>query len=1124
MTSYQSLARRFRLLALLMVVAFLVGLLSPLLEAPIHAEGVTQPKTVTLIGSLAVALGCTSDAQVDCDKAQLTFNEANQLWQAAFDVPAGDYAYAVVLDGDATKSFGAGGTPGGEPIKLTVDAARNVSFVFDTATGYLADNVNRLFANVPGSYQSKIGCAGDWAPDCLRSLLEDPDGDGKYVFATKAIPEGDYEAKVALNGSWTENYGGNGARDGSNIGFNVPTAGVNIIFTWDSQTKIMDISVEGAPKGNLKLAQAHWISRDTIAWPSPRITPDAKFALHYDPTGAMKLALAGLTGGTEIPLTYDIGGLNDAQKTQFPFLANASALKLPADAVDKVPEILKGQVVLTAIGADGKIADSTALQIPGVLDDIYHYDGELGVSLANGVPTLRVWAPTATDVKLQLFDDGKSNSDPTSVTAMTLDPATGVWSVTGESSWMGKYYLYEVNVFVRSTGKVEKNLVTDPYSVSLAADSLRSQIIDLNDPALRPSGWDALQKPTLNAFEDIVLYELHIRDFSIYDETVPEEYRGKFMAFTQSDSNGMKHLSELEKAGLTHVHLLPAFDIATIREKASDRQEPPLGRLKSAAPDAELQQSLVQRTRGQDGFNWGYDPYHYSVPEGSYATDPNGTTRIVEFRSMVESLNKTGLRVVMDVVYNHTNASGQNNKSVLDKIVPGYYHRLNGDGNVERSTCCENTATEHKMMEKLMIDSVVMWAKQYKVDGFRFDLMGHHMVSNMLALRAALDALTLEKDGVDGKMIYLYGEGWDFGEVANNQHGINATQKNLAGTGIGTFSDRLRDGVRGGGPFDDVRVQGFASGLATDPNDYDKQGTKDEQTARLLNYEEWIKLGLAGNLKDYKLVNAKGELVTGSQIDYKGQPAGYTVDPQENIVYVSAHDNETLFDALAVKLPSSLPLAERIRMHNLALSTVLLSQGVPFIHAGDDMLRSKSMDRDSYDSGDWYNAIDWSMQDNGWGHGLPIADKNQDKWALMKPLLANPALKPSQADIQGATAVFQDFLRIRQSSPLFRLQTAQQIMERVSFLDTQTPGVIAYMIDDNQTNILDTKYSQIVVVFNATPAEQKVTSDALKGISFVLHPSQAEGSDSIVKQAAYDTATSTFSVPARTTSVFVVVR
>ena len=199
-----------------------------------------------------------------------------------------------------------------------------------------------------------------------------------------------------------------------------------------------------------------------------------------------------------------------------------------------------------------------------------------------------------------------------------------------------------------------------------------------------------------------------------------------------------------------------------------------------------------QRTRtaavaAADGFNWGYDPLHYTVPEGSYSLAPDGPARIREFRAMVQGLNRKGLRAVMDVVYNHTDASGQAERSVLDRIVPGYYHRLDADGGVETSTCCANTASEHSMMRRLMVDSVRTWARDYRVDGFRFDLMGHHMKADLLAVRAALDALTPARDGVDGKRSYVYGEGGNFGEVANGARGVNATQQNMAGTRIGTF-------------------------------------------------------------------------------------------------------------------------------------------------------------------------------------------------------------------------------------------------------------------------------------------------------------------------------------------------
>ena len=653
-----------------------------------------------------------------------------------------------------------------------------------------------------------------------------------------------------------------------------------------------------------------------------------------------------------------------------------------------------------------------------------------------------MWAPTAQDVDLRLW--------PTQGAARTVAMerhGDGTWSATGPPSWSGASYLFDLRVWSPSAGAVVRNQVTDPYSVALTANSQRSLMVDLHDRALVPSGWSALRPPPIAQPEDRTVYELHVRDFSIGDATVPAAERGTYLAFTRGDSAGMRHLRRLADAGLNTVHLLPAFDIATIEERRA-AQATPACDLASYAPDSEEQQDCVDDVRARDGFNWGYDPLHYTAPEGSYATDPDGPRRTLEFRRMVQGLNGAGLQVVMDVVYNHTAAAGQDAKSVLDRIVPGYYHRLNARGGVENSTCCANTATEHAMMEKLMIDSVLTWAREYKVNGFRFDLMGHHSLQNMLNLRAALDDLTIARDGVDGRSIYLYGEGWNFGEVADDARFVQATQANLAGTGIGSFSDRLRDAVRGGGPFDeDPRVQGFGSGLYTDPNESPANGTTEDQLADLRHAEDLVKLGLAGNLADFEFLSSTGETVAGSEVDYNGQPAGYAADPSEVVTYVDAHDNETLFDALALKLPPDTPMADRVRMNTLSLSTVALSQSVVFWHAGTDLLRSKSLDRNSYDSGDWFNRVDWTGQDNTFGSGLPLEQDNGSKWPYLRPLLGDPALKPDAEAMSAATAAAADLLEIRGSSDLFRLGSLAAIQDKVSFLPA-APGVVAMVIDD----------------------------------------------------------------------------
>jgi pullulanase len=1074
-----------------------------------------QPTSVTVIGDFQSELGCASDSDPTCAATQLTLDESDGVWQKRIDnIPAGTWRYKVALDGAATETY-----PSTE-LTLTLASAGSVKFYYDPVSHYVRDSVAKI-AVAPGNFQGELGCPGDWQPDCLKSWLQDPDGDGTFTLTTTALPVGAYEGKVAMNESWDENYGQDGAPGGGNIGFTVSTAGQEIVFSWSSTTKKLTIRAAGEPTGNLLLARAHWLAPDTLAWnpQADTIPEDATFRLHYESTGAMQLTGAGIQGGTAITLQREAAGLSAALKQRFPHLANALALKLAEEDVAKVPDILKGQLAVSLTSEAGTVLDATSVQLAGVLDALYTYTGPLGPAFsAEGAPTLSVWAPTARRVGLLLFDSSTA-AEPSQRVEMTAGDK-GVWSATGDASWVGKFYLYEVEVYVRKERAVKVNRVTDPYSVSLSTNSTRSQLVDLGAPALAPQGWSSVTKPALAAPEDIVLYELHVRDFSINDATVPEAERGTFKAFTR-DSNGTKHLARLAKAGVTHVHLLPVFDIATINENRAEHQQP-AGDLAALPPDSEQQQAAVNAVRDADGFNWGYDPYHYTVPEGSYSTDPDGPTRIVEFREMVQALNQRGLRVVMDVVYNHTNSSGQDPQSVLDRIVPGYYHRLNPDGNVETSTCCQNTATEHAMMERLMVDSIVTWAKAYKVDGFRFDLMGHHMKANMLKVRAALDALTVARDGVDGKSIYVYGEGWNFGEVANGARGVNATQLNMPGTGMGTFSDRLRDAARGGGPFSGLQEQGFINGLFHEPNGTN-QGTETQQRTLLLQHMDRIRVGLAGNLRDYTFTSAEGEAVRGSDVRYGGDPAGYTLDPQEVITYVSAHDNETLFDAVQLKAPREAPMDARVRMHNLGMSLVALSQGIPFFHAGDELLRSKSLDRNSYNSGDWFNKLDWTYQSNNWGVGLPPAGDNQDKWAIMKPLLADPALKATPDHITRALEHFEEMIRIRKSSGLFRLRTAAEIQQRVRFENTgpqQAPGLIVMSIQGDALRTYG-EFRKVVVLFNASDEEQRFESAAFKKERLELHPVLKESTDALVRSASFSADTGTFSVPARTTAVFV---
>ncbi|MFF0742677.1 pullulanase-type alpha-1,6-glucosidase [Streptomyces sp. NPDC004111] len=859
---------------------------------------------------------------------------------------------------------------------------------------------------------------------------------------------------------------------------------------------------KGAGTLDLAKAEAQWIDRNTVVW-KVKATAATSQQLVYAPAGGIKVVDGALSDEGRW-LRLNPGTLSDAQKAKYPHLKDYPAFTVDARDRDRIDESLRGQLLATQRAANGALLAATGVQLPGVLDATYGAHAtkaSLGPVFRGGRPTLSLWAPTAQQVSLEL--DGRT-------VPMRRDDRSGVWSVTGERGWSGKPYRYAVKVWAPSVQQVVTNRVTDPYSTALTTDSARSLVVDLTDPKLAPRGWSTLKKPAPTPIKDAQIQELHVRDFSIADRT--SKHPGEYLAFTDRDSRGSRHLRSLAAAGTSYVHLLPVFDIGTVPEKKS-AQATPACDLTKMAPDSQDQQECVGKAAGKDAFNWGYDPLHYTVPEGSYASDPEGTRRTVEFRQMVQGINGAGLRTVMDVVYNHTVAAGQSEKSVLDRIVPGYYQRLMADGSVATSTCCANTAPENAMMGKLVVDSLVTWAKEYKVDGFRFDLMGHHPKANILAVRKALDALTLAKDGVDGKAVILYGEGWNFGEIADDARFEQATQKNMAGTGIATFSDRARDAVRGGGPFDeDPGVQGFGSGLFTEPNASRANGTPDEQRARLLHYQDLVKVGLTGNLAAYTFTDSSGRTVKGSQVDYNGAPAGYAATPGDALAYADAHDNESLFDSLAFKLPATVSPADRARMQVLSMATAALSQGPSLSQAGTDLLRSKSLDRNSYDSGDWFNAIHWDCRDgNGFGRGLPPAADNKDKWAHAKPLLANPALKAGCPQIDGASAAYRDLLRIRTTEPDLGLATAGEVQSKVAFPLSgkgETPGVITMWA------------GKLVVVFNATPQTQRQTVAAAAGTGYALHPVQAAGADPAVRAAGYDGALGTFTVPGRTVAVF----
>ena len=844
-------------------------------------------------------------------------------------------------------------------------------------------------------------------------------------------------------------------------------------------------------------------------------------------------------------------------------LSTTDATGAPLLDEDAVAAALTGQVAIAQyVGAPDptEVADVggarldafTGVQTAILLDHLYAEAAtraELGVTFRDGRPSFALWAPTAQAVTLLTWETG----DPLGSVPEVPGPPRRTPAVrTADGRWVvgnhpdqpadaderetsgtadapiaaGCQYLWEVRVYVPSTLQVETNIVTDPYSTALTTDSTRSVAVDLADPRLSPKQWAETPAPAVRNDSARSIYELHLRDFSAADGTVPPELRGTYRAFTVAGSAGVRHLAELARAGMNTIHLLPTFDIATIPEHRGSQRSPriPVG----AHPASADQQAAVAEVADDDAYNWGYDPLHWGAPEGSYATEghQDGGARIIEFREMVGALHALGLQVVLDQVYNHTAACGQDPRSVLDRVVPGYYHRLDAVGRVTSSTCCANTATENALCERLMVDSVVRWARWYRVDGFRFDLMGHHPRAVMERVRAALDELTLEADGVDGRSIYLYGEGWNFGEVAGNALFVQATQGQLDGTGIGAFNDRLRDAVHGGGAFDpDHRVfQGFGTGLLTQPSGLDHRSWN-EQSADLAHRTDLVRLGLAGNLKDYVMTISDGTVRRGIDLIHNGAPAAFASHPQENVNYVDAHDNETLYDLLAYKLPQGMPVAERVRMNTVCLATVTLAQSPAFWSAGTELLRSKSLDRDSYNSGDWFNAIDFSGQFNGFGRGLPPASRNESSWAIQGPLLQDDWLRPSPEEIAAARSQALDLLRLRASTPLFSLGSTRLIQDKLTFPGAgfgAPAGVIVMLIDDTRGgHDVDPELDAVLVVINASGQTLTQPLPELVGRDFRLSPIQAEGADEVVRLTGFDRASGTISVPARTVAVLV---
>ncbi|GGY61224.1 pullulanase [Cellvibrio zantedeschiae] len=873
------------------------------------------------------------------------------------------------------------------------------------------------------------------------------------------------------------------------------------------------------PKLAISNIAAHWIDASTILW--DREVSNVKLYSAND-GGKISANKDGSVANGTVVASLSATSINDAQRALVPHLRNYRAYSLNLTA-DVIKGLLKKELVIVGQTSTGNLV-GTRLQTAQILDALYTAgandanEAKLGVSYTGGNVSASVWAPTATKVELRVYGNDlviESTKD------MTENKTTGIWTYSAAKAELDrKFYRFRVTVFNAFTNKTEVLETTDPESVSLSTNGLHSQFVNLNDSDLKPAGWDGQVVPEVSAPETMSIYETHVRDFSANDQSTPVEHRGKYLAFTDTNAAPVKHLKALADAGLTHVHLLPIADGSSISEDPATQinldsyvfelcaaqsprdsaivcngVEKPNATLRSVlqkyAGDSTKQRAVIDALRDFDAFNWNYDPEHFNAPDGSYATNAKGVTRILETRAMNLALHNLGLRVVYDVVYPHMAAAGvKTANSTFDKIVPGYYFRQNAiSGAVETQTNAgPDTATEHVMAAKFVSDSLVQWASAYKVDGFRFDQSGYMPKSVLVNAYSAVKAVDPDN--------YFYAEAWTGGSSSGDRIAERASQVPLAGTGIGTFNDVIRNPLRelalvNGGALDRVRA------------------------------------GLAGNLADFRILSKSGKTVKASTV------GAYNLDPQEAINYVEKHDNETLWDWMhrPNALPANTTVENRVRIHDMTLAVPLLSQGVPFIQAGSDILRSKSMSSNSYNAGDWFNVLDFTKQTNNWKVGLPPASDTSDANILLA--FADEQSKPTPALIQKSSDVFNEILKISKSSPLFSLTTAADVMDRVGFHDggtTQKSNLIVMSIDDGagkvtgtQTNRadLDPKVDAIVVIFNgsATAITQKVLTSA----GFVLHSIQKTSVDDTTRTASFTEGTGggSFTVPAYTAAVFV---
>ena len=576
-----------------------------------------------------------------------------------------------------------------------------------------------------------------------------------------------------------------------------------------------------------------------------------------------------------------------------------------------------------------------------------------------------LWAPTAEEVRVLLYDSGNEGS---AYQTLSLEMGEdGIWNTSIKEDLKGKFYTFNVKVNGKWLGDTPGIMAK-----AVGVNGKRAAVIDLR--STDPEGWANDVRPLLKDYADIIVYEMHHRDFSL-DSVSGIRNKGKFLALTelgtttsQGEKTGIDHLKEL---GVTHVHILPSYDYASVDESKPDKAQ----------------------------YNWGYDPQNYNVPDGSYSTDPyKPDVRIKEFKQMVQALHKAGIRVVLDVVYNHTFNTEDSN---FERTVPGYFYRQTKDGKPANGSGCGNeTASDRAMMRKYMVESVLYWINEYHIDGFRFDLMGIHDIETMNEIRAAVDKID--------PSIFIYGEGWAASAPQLDQEELAMKANIYKMPRIAAFSDEMRDGLRGG--WDDDRKGAFLIGQP--------------------GHEMSIKFGLVGAVKHPQVIN--------DSVNYSKEP--WALQPTQMISYVSCHDDMCLADRLKATMPDATD-EERASLHKLAETFVFTSQGVPFIFAGDEMMRDKKGIHNSYNSPDSINTIDWRNK-----------TIHHDVFDYVRELIT-----------------------LRKNHPAFRMGDADKVRQYMEFLPVEGSNLVAFILKDNANG---DSWKNIIVAFNSRKEPAKLSIPA----------------------------------------------